>query len=45
LILVQLVQKTEILNYQIGEYNNSLDYMKAAMAAIGEANRIAIVAA
>ncbi len=29
-----LVQKTEILKYQIGEYNDPLDYMRAAMAAM-----------
>ena len=43
--LVHSLQKTEILKYQIGECNNSLDYMRAAMVAIGEANRIAIVGA
>ena len=32
--LVHLVQKTEILKYQIAEYNDPLDYMRAAMAAI-----------
>jgi len=29
-----LVEKTEILKYQIAEYKDPLDYMRAAMAAI-----------
>ena len=29
-----LVKKTEILKYQIAEYKDPLDYMRAAMAAI-----------
>ena len=29
-----LVEKTEILKYQTAEYNDPLDYMRAAMAAI-----------
>jgi hypothetical protein len=33
------VKKTEILKYQVAEYNDPLDYMRVAMAAIGEANR------
>jgi len=32
--LVHLYKKTEILKYQIAEYNDPLDYMRAAMAAI-----------
>ena len=44
MILVQFVQEAEILKYRIAEYNTSLDYMRAAMAPIGVANRIAIVA-
>ena len=32
--LVHLYKKTEILKYQLVEYNNPLDYMRAAMAAI-----------
>jgi hypothetical protein len=28
------IQKTEILKYQIAEYDDPLDYMRAAMAAI-----------
>jgi hypothetical protein len=32
--LVLLLQKTEILKYQIAEYNDPLGYMRAAMAAI-----------
>jgi len=32
--LVHLVQKTEILKYLTAEYNDPLDYMRAAMAAI-----------
>ena len=32
--LVHLVQKTDILKYQTAEYNDPLDYMRAAMAAI-----------
>ena len=30
--LVHLYEKTEILKYQIAEYNDPLDYMRAAMA-------------
>jgi hypothetical protein len=32
--LVHLVQKTDILKYQTAEYNDPLDYMRGAMAAI-----------
>ena len=32
--LVHLVQKTEILKYEISKYIDPLDYMRAAMAAI-----------
>ena len=32
--LVHLVQKTDILKYQTAEYNDPLDYMRAAIAAI-----------
>jgi len=32
--LVHLYKKTEILKYQFAEYNDPLDYMRAAMAAI-----------
>jgi len=34
MILVHKTLKTEILKYQIAEYNDPLDYMRAAMAAI-----------
>ena len=37
--------KTQILKYPTAKYYNPLDYMRAVMAAIGEANRIAIIAA
>jgi hypothetical protein len=42
--LVHVYKKTEILKYQIAQYNDTLDYMRAAMAAIGEANRVVIIA-
>ena len=32
--LVHLYKKTEILKYWIADYNDPLDYMRAAMAAI-----------
>ena len=32
--LVHLYKKTEILKYQIAKYNDPLDYMRSAMAAI-----------
>jgi len=32
--LVHLYKKTEILKYQIAEYNDPLDYMRVAVAAI-----------
>ena len=34
MILVHLAQKTANLKYQSAEYNDPLDYMRAAMAAI-----------
>ena len=45
MILVRLVQKTGNLKYQIAEYNNPLDYMRAAMAAIrsGQPNSAILV--
>ena len=33
-----------ILKYQIAEYNGALDYMRAAMAAMGEASGVVITA-
>ena len=42
--LVHLCKKTEILKYQIAEYNDPLGYMRAAMAAIRSGHRVVSIA-